>query len=277
MACWCYGTVNFAVEHWFGCRATEPGFAGDIGAIEIWLIDWLMYAYPSSWDCSHVVIYWAKLMEMEAYTEYTKPRAHFVTQLHVAPVHCHLSSLNMPRKPSNPPVSENLEKLIELVSMWRDLHLLVVLMFISCWDHYNYQHQHCMSDSTLHYKIMVFPEHLVRIPYLREMLFCRANCIPLTISGRSGISAITVTPTKYWNRHWVLGQSHTGHKLEDLEVLSPRLPGWLNWLTHRPTDSLDTCKFYLTDSQSPTLGWKTSLTLQRHAISAYQDRPSAKN
>ena len=33
-------------EHWFGCRATEPGFAGDIGAIEVWLIDllidWLM-------------------------------------------------------------------------------------------------------------------------------------------------------------------------------------------------------------------------------------------
>ena len=33
--------LDFAVEHWFGCRATEPGFAGDIGAIEVWLIDWL--------------------------------------------------------------------------------------------------------------------------------------------------------------------------------------------------------------------------------------------
>ena len=31
-----------AVEHWFGCRATEPSFAGDIGAIEVWLIDWLI-------------------------------------------------------------------------------------------------------------------------------------------------------------------------------------------------------------------------------------------
>ena len=31
----------FAVEHWFGCRATEPGITGDIGAIEVWLIDWL--------------------------------------------------------------------------------------------------------------------------------------------------------------------------------------------------------------------------------------------
>ena len=30
--------LDFAVEHWFG---TEPGFAGDIGAIEVWLIDWL--------------------------------------------------------------------------------------------------------------------------------------------------------------------------------------------------------------------------------------------
>ena len=34
--------LDFAVEHWFGCRATEPGFAGDIGAIEDWLIDWLL-------------------------------------------------------------------------------------------------------------------------------------------------------------------------------------------------------------------------------------------
>ena len=34
--------LDFAVEHWFGCRATESGFAGDIGAIEVWLIDWLI-------------------------------------------------------------------------------------------------------------------------------------------------------------------------------------------------------------------------------------------
>ena len=32
--------IDFAVEHRFGCRATEPGFAKDIGTIEIWLIDW---------------------------------------------------------------------------------------------------------------------------------------------------------------------------------------------------------------------------------------------
>ena len=35
--------LDFAVEHWFGCRATEPGFAGDIGAIEVWLIGWFIY------------------------------------------------------------------------------------------------------------------------------------------------------------------------------------------------------------------------------------------
>ena len=34
--------LDFAVEHWFGCRATEPGFAGDIGAIEVLLIAWLI-------------------------------------------------------------------------------------------------------------------------------------------------------------------------------------------------------------------------------------------
>ena len=39
--------LDFAVEHWFGCRYTEPGFAGDIGAIEIWLIDWLIDIYFS--------------------------------------------------------------------------------------------------------------------------------------------------------------------------------------------------------------------------------------
>ena len=34
--------LDFAVEHWVGCRATEPGFAVDIGAIEVWLIDLLI-------------------------------------------------------------------------------------------------------------------------------------------------------------------------------------------------------------------------------------------
>ena len=33
---------DFAFEHRSGCCATEPGYAGDIGAIEIWLIDWLI-------------------------------------------------------------------------------------------------------------------------------------------------------------------------------------------------------------------------------------------
>ena len=27
--------IDFAVEYWFGCHATEPGFTEDIGAIEI--------------------------------------------------------------------------------------------------------------------------------------------------------------------------------------------------------------------------------------------------
>ena len=31
--------LGFAVEHWFPCRATEPGFAGDIGAIKVWSIN----------------------------------------------------------------------------------------------------------------------------------------------------------------------------------------------------------------------------------------------
>ena len=31
---------DFAFEYRSGCRATEPGYTRDIGAIEIWLIDW---------------------------------------------------------------------------------------------------------------------------------------------------------------------------------------------------------------------------------------------
>ena len=30
--------IDFVIEHWFSCRTTEPGFAGDIDAIEIWLL-----------------------------------------------------------------------------------------------------------------------------------------------------------------------------------------------------------------------------------------------
>ena len=33
--------VNFTIEHWSGCCSADPGIAGDIGAIEIGLIDWL--------------------------------------------------------------------------------------------------------------------------------------------------------------------------------------------------------------------------------------------
>ena len=42
---------DFAFEHQSGCCATEPGYAGDIGAIEIWLIDWSI-DFPRSevWD-----------------------------------------------------------------------------------------------------------------------------------------------------------------------------------------------------------------------------------
>ena len=36
--------TDFAVEHRFGCGTTEPGFIGDIGVREIWLIDWKLLA-----------------------------------------------------------------------------------------------------------------------------------------------------------------------------------------------------------------------------------------
>ena len=34
--------IIFAIEHWFGCRATEPALAENVGAMEIWLMDWLI-------------------------------------------------------------------------------------------------------------------------------------------------------------------------------------------------------------------------------------------
>ena len=33
---------DFVIEHRSGCWVTESGYAGDIGAIEILLIDWLI-------------------------------------------------------------------------------------------------------------------------------------------------------------------------------------------------------------------------------------------
>ena len=45
---------GFVFEHRSGCCATEPGYAGDIGAIEMrlidGLIDWLRFAYLYSSD-----------------------------------------------------------------------------------------------------------------------------------------------------------------------------------------------------------------------------------
>ena len=38
--------LDFDVEHWFSCHTTEPSFAGDIGAIEVCLIDWLNHSKP---------------------------------------------------------------------------------------------------------------------------------------------------------------------------------------------------------------------------------------
>ena len=41
---------DFAFEHRSGCCATEPGYAGDIDSIEIWLIDWLIDNINRPWE-----------------------------------------------------------------------------------------------------------------------------------------------------------------------------------------------------------------------------------
>ena len=34
--------IDFGIEYWFRFRITEPGNTSDIGAAEIWSIDWLI-------------------------------------------------------------------------------------------------------------------------------------------------------------------------------------------------------------------------------------------
>ena len=41
--------TDFAFEHRSGCCATKPGYAGDNGTIEIWLIDLLLCRLPVCW------------------------------------------------------------------------------------------------------------------------------------------------------------------------------------------------------------------------------------
>ena len=48
--------LDFAVEHWLGCHATEPGFARNIGALEVWLIGW--FDRTNSAYCSHTATWW---------------------------------------------------------------------------------------------------------------------------------------------------------------------------------------------------------------------------
>ena len=49
---------DFVFEQQSGCCTTEPGYTGDIGAIEIWLIDWLI-DMAKAW-AAHCWYMWAK-------------------------------------------------------------------------------------------------------------------------------------------------------------------------------------------------------------------------
>ena len=74
--------LDFAVEHWFGCRATEPGFAREIGAIEVWLIDWLI-----DWLVDNLVVYMGKEhTRLSAYTiniQYKEDKQKQKVELHL--------------------------------------------------------------------------------------------------------------------------------------------------------------------------------------------------
>ena len=67
---------DFVFEHRSGCCATEPGYAEDIGAIEIWLIDWYeappmtikwlsMYLFMEIWKAFEQKYLWQKIGEVK--------------------------------------------------------------------------------------------------------------------------------------------------------------------------------------------------------------------
>ena len=77
------GFLDFVVEHWFGCRTTEPGFAGDIGAKEVLLIDWLSYKK----------LFWQRcVLDVVAGTGIRMPLLPFLQILVDNPTHMQLSS-----------------------------------------------------------------------------------------------------------------------------------------------------------------------------------------
>ena len=59
---------DFAFEHRSGCCATEPGYAGNIGAIEIWLIDWLIHLF-ADWFFMFYVRPWKDLKRFWSTTD----------------------------------------------------------------------------------------------------------------------------------------------------------------------------------------------------------------
>ena len=53
--------ITFAVEYRFGCNATELGFAGNIGAIKMYLVDWLI-DWLTDWILSFILVTDAKVL-----------------------------------------------------------------------------------------------------------------------------------------------------------------------------------------------------------------------
>ena len=76
-------SLNFPVEHWFGCRAPDPGYEGDVGAVEIWLIDWLIDC--TTWElCPLNVLHFCDSMELKK----LKCNVLWMTVLHIKDLAC---------------------------------------------------------------------------------------------------------------------------------------------------------------------------------------------
>ena len=77
--------IDFAVEYWISCCATEPGFTGDVGGIEIWSIDWYSKSlFRSILLLFQVAVTKSKVLQdnlMHRFLKFLHSRSHIPTSL----------------------------------------------------------------------------------------------------------------------------------------------------------------------------------------------------
>ena len=116
--------IDFTFEHWSGCWDTEPGYAGDIGAIEIWLIDWFSLLVTST----SVVSAFTIITFLHTHQKHAR-----VYSLHCCMQwashnlrHCLAGSLSFPGKPDTGEIFHGCTHKIQAVT----LYLIILLQDI---------------------------------------------------------------------------------------------------------------------------------------------------